>query len=160
MRRRGGADGFTLIEMLIVLGIVALLVRIALPAYSGFRRQAVAAQAAGDFNAIRAAAVAQYEATGSYAADTQEGVVPAGMAPYLPRDFSFRRQAYTLDWEHFVVSDTTAGARASGQVLAVTVAAPDSLVGMQILRTLGSNCAHWTVGDASTFVVFSTLEAR
>jgi prepilin-type N-terminal cleavage/methylation domain-containing protein len=160
MTRRRAEGGFTLVEMLITLAIVAVLVRIAMPAYDGVRRDAIAAQAAGDFNTIRAAAVAQYEATGSYAADAPTGQVPAGMASYLPRNFSFVHPAYQLDWEHYVVSDTTSGGAASGQVLAVTVVAADSVVGLKVLRTLGGNCTHWTVGDAHTFVVFSTLEAH
>lgn len=159
MTRRREQGGFTLVEMLITLSIIAVLVRVSMPAYQSVRRQAFAAQAAGDFNTIRAAAVAQYEATGNYAADAPMAIVPAGMASYLPAKFTFVRPAYQLDWEHFVVSDTSSSRPTSGQVMALTVAATDSLVGLQILHTLGSNCAHWSVGNAHTFVVFSTLES-
>jgi prepilin-type N-terminal cleavage/methylation domain-containing protein len=159
MTRRRAEGGFTLIEMLITLSIIALLVRISLPGYSGIRRQAIAAQAAGDFNTIRAAAVSQYEATGSYAPDSPAGTVPAGMGSYLPGRFTFSRPAYELDWEHYLVSDTSSSGATSGQVLALTVVTADSLTGLQIVHALGSNCAHWSVGNAHTFVVFSTLEA-
>lgn len=159
MTRRKNEGGFTLIEMLIVLSILAVLVRISLPAYNSFRREALAAQAAGDFNTIRAAAVAQCEATGAYAPDAPAGVVPAGMAPYLPANFRFTRPDYQLDWEHYIVSDSTSSGAVAGQVLALTVTASDSLTGLQVLHTLGANCAHWSVGDAHTFVIFSTLEA-
>jgi prepilin-type N-terminal cleavage/methylation domain-containing protein len=158
MMRRREERGFTLVEMLITLSIVALLVRISLPAYDGIRRGSLASQAAGDFNTVRAAAVAQYEATGSYAADGPPGVVPGGMAPFLPRGFSFTRPTYQLDWENYVVSDTSG--TAAGQILALTVSAGDSLLGLRILRTLGSNSTHWSVGGAHTFVVFSTLESQ
>jgi len=159
MRARDRAAGFSLIELMIVLGIVALLLRVALPAYSGIRRDSYASQAAGDFNTVRAAAVAQYEATGSYPASGASGQPPAGMAPYLPRDFSFTRPAYQLEWDNFAVNDTTGGSLVTGQVLAVTVTAADSLTGLVVLRTLGANCTHWSVGNAHTFVVMSTLEA-
>jgi prepilin-type N-terminal cleavage/methylation domain-containing protein len=157
--RRRADGGFTLVEMLITLSIIALLVRISLPGYAGIRRHALAAQAAGDFNTIRAAAVSQYEATGSYAADSPAGTVPAGMGSYLPARFTFRRPAYELDWENFLVSDTSSSGATSGQVLALTVVSADSLVGLQVVQVLGSNCAHWSVGNAHTFVVFSTLES-
>ena len=159
MRRRTPVSGFTLIEMLIALTIMMLLVRLTMPAMGGVRRGAIASQAAGDFNTVRAAAVSQYEATGSYPADAPDGVVPAGMAPYLPRDFAFVKPAYQLDWENYSVSDTTSSSVTIGQVLALTVTAADSLVGLQILNTLGANCTHWSVGGANTFVVMSTLES-
>ena len=107
-RARSAQAGFTLIELLIVLSILSILVRLSLPAYKGIQRDALASQAVGDFNTVRAAAIAQYEATGAYAADSPEAVIPQGMAPYLPRSYSFTHSAYTLDWDHFAIDDTTA----------------------------------------------------
>jgi prepilin-type N-terminal cleavage/methylation domain-containing protein len=159
MKRRDARRGFALVELLIVLTIISLLIRVALPAYDGIRRDSIATQAAGDFNTVRAAAVAQFEATGNYPADAPSGVVPAGLTPYLPRNFSFRKPHYELDWENFAVSDSTSSPPMSGQVLALTVTASDSRTGLQILHTLGANCTHWSVGDSHTFVVFSTLES-
>ncbi|MBI5168007.1 MAG: type II secretion system protein [Candidatus Eisenbacteria bacterium] len=151
--------GFTIIELLIVLSILSILVRVSLPAYKGIQRDAIATQALGDFNTVRAAAVAQYEATGAYAADGPAGIVPAGMAPFLPRQYSFTKESYTLDWENFTVADSTMGPGQSGSVLALTITASDSLVGRQILHMVGANCAHWSIDNAHTFVVLSTLEA-
>jgi prepilin-type N-terminal cleavage/methylation domain-containing protein len=159
MTRPRGADGFTLVELMIVLCIISVLVRIALPAYASIRRDSYASQAAGDFNVVRAAAFAQYEATGGFAPDAPAGVVPAGMGAYLPHDFSFTRSQYQLDWENYVVSDTTSSGAESGQVLALTVTATDSLAGFQILNTLGRNCTHWSVGNSHTFVIQSSLES-
>ncbi len=159
MTRREGAGGFTLIELMIVLCIISVLVRIALPTYASIQRDSYASQAAGDLNAIRAAAVAQYEATGTYAPDAPAGLVPAGMGAYLPRDFSFTRSHYRLDWDNYAVADTSANGTTSGQILALTVTATDPRVGLQILHTLGRNCTHWSVGDAHTFVIQSSLES-
>lgn len=159
MRRYREASGFSLIEMLITLCILSVLLRLALPSYASIRRDSLATQAAGDFNTIRAAAVAQYEATGRYAPDAPAGLVPSGMGSYLPHGFPFTRPAYRLDWENYVVSDSTSGGAGAGQVLALTVSATDSLTGLRILHMLGANCAHWSVGNAHTFVIQSTLES-
>ncbi len=159
MTRHRAADGFTLIELMIVLCIISVLLRIALPAYAAIRRDSYASQAAGDLNTIRAAAFAQYAATGNFAPDAPVGVVPAGMGAYLPSGFSFARPLYRLDWDNYVVSDTSGSGVTSGQVLALTVAATDSLAGLQILHTLGANCTHWSVGNAHTFVIQSSLES-
>jgi prepilin-type N-terminal cleavage/methylation domain-containing protein len=159
MSVRRSQGGFTLIELLIVISILSILVRISLPAYKGIQRDALASQALGDFNTIRAAAVAQYEATGSYAADSPDGVVPAGMGPFLPRNYSFTKTPYSLDWENFAINDSSSATPMSGTVLAVTVTAGDSLLGRQILHLVGSNCTHWSIGESHTFVVMSTLES-
>lgn len=156
---RRSQSGFTLIELLIVISILSILVRVSLPAYKGIQRDALATQALGDFNTVRAAAVAQYEATGAYAVDGPNGVVPGGMAPFLPRNYSFTKERYTLDWENFAVDDSSSGSALHGNVLALTITADDSLVGRQILHMVGANCAHWSIGDSHTFVVMSTLES-
>jgi len=158
MTRRRDASGFTLIELLIVLCIISVLVRIALPAYAAIRRDSLASQTVGDLNVIRAGAAAEFEATGSYPPDTPAGIVPPAMAPYLPRDFAFTRPNYSLAWNNFVVSDTTSGG-AAGQILALTVTAADPALGYRILHTLGANCTHWSVGGAHTFVLQSSLES-
>lgn len=158
MSRRGGQSGFSMIELMVVISILGVLARLSMPVLASMRRDAIAADVAGDFNVIRAAAVAQYEATGSYPADGATGQAPPGMAPFLPRGFSFTKKDYQLDWEHWVVADSTGGAQVD-YVLAVTVVAPDETLQRQLLVTLGRNCTHWSVDDASTFVVLSSLEA-
>ncbi|MFN8586596.1 MAG: prepilin-type N-terminal cleavage/methylation domain-containing protein [Candidatus Eisenbacteria bacterium] len=153
---RRAQSGFTIIELLIVLSILSILVRMALPAYRSVQRDAIATQALGDYNTVRAAAVAQFEATGAYAADGPAGVAPAGMAPFLPRNFTFDRPNYELDWEHFEVRDSVSG---NGAVMALTITASDTLVGRQILHLVGANTSHWSIGESHTFVIMSTLEA-
>lgn len=159
MSRRRSQGGFTLIELMIVICILSILVRISLPAYKGIQRDALASQVLGDFNTIRAAAVAQYEATGAYAADSPNGVVPGGMAPYLPGNYSFTKVPYSLDWENFAINDSSSSTPMAGMVLALTVTAGDSLLGRQILHMVGANCTHWSIGESHTFVVMSTLES-
>lgn len=158
MSRRAGQRGFSLIELMVVLSILGVLARLALPVVTSMRRDAITADVAGDFNVVRAAAVSQYEATGAYPADGAAGQVPPGMAPFLPAGFSFTKPDYQLDWEYWTVADSASGMQ-SDYVLAVTVVAPDERLQRQLLASLGRNCTHWSVDDASTFVVMSSLEA-
>jgi len=86
MRRNAG---FTLVEIMIVVAIIALLAVIALPSFLRARQQA---QNAKFMNALRVAtnAIETYAAEhNSYPADSNRGVVPNGMATYLDQ---------TLNW--------------------------------------------------------------
>jgi prepilin-type N-terminal cleavage/methylation domain-containing protein len=158
MSRRAREHGFTLVELTMVILVLSVLVRLSLPAYANMRRDAIASQAAGDLNVVRAAALAQFEATGSYPPAAPSGCIPAGMGPFLPDRFSFVRRDYDLAWENFEVSDPgTAGA--TGMIVALTVIPKDPATGLRVISVLGANCSHWSVGDAHTFVIFSTLDA-
>ncbi len=157
MMPRSLERGFTLIELMMVLCIVSILLRVSIPAYSAVQRNARTSQAVGDFNVIRAAAYAQFEATGNFPADGPSGVVPAGMAPFLPKDFSFHKRDYDADWESWAVSDSTGGV--TGTLVAVTFVVPDEKLGLTVLHVLGGNCTHWSAGNAHTFVVQNTLES-
>jgi prepilin-type N-terminal cleavage/methylation domain-containing protein len=157
MTRACSERGFSLIELMIVLCITSILLRVSLPAYSAMQRNAKASQIVGDFNVVRAAVFAQYEATGGFPADGASGIVPAGMTPFLPRDFSFQKPTYELDWESWAVSDSSGSL--NGKLVAVTVVSPDEKLGLTVLHMLGANCTHWSAGDAHTFVVENTLES-
>lgn len=157
MNHHRSERGFSLIELLMVLCISSILLRLAMPAFTTIRRNAQASQIQGDFNVIRAAAFAQYAATGSFPAEAPSGVMPAGLQPYLPHDFSFRKRAYELDWEQWSVADSTG--LSSGRVEAITVVTPEPELGLTALHMLGANCSHWSAGDAHTFVIESTLES-
>jgi prepilin-type N-terminal cleavage/methylation domain-containing protein len=159
MTARSAERGFSLIELMVVMMIMSLLIRIALPSYANIRRDAIVARALGDYDAIRAAAASEFAATGSYAPDAKAGVVPKAMKPYLPRKYSFKPAAYTLDWNNNTVADPSQGPGGVGQILSVTFTAKDKRLGLQILNKLGKNCTHWSVGNAHTFVVQSTLES-
>ena len=87
MRRE---SGFTLVEMMIVVAIIALLAAIAVPAFLRARQRS---QNTKFINALRIAsdAMTMYavENGGRYPADVNRGVLPAGLETYLDA---------TLDW--------------------------------------------------------------
>lgn len=157
MSRPERERGFSLIELMVVLTILSVLVRISIPAAGSYRRHAVAAQAMNDFSVVRSAAYAQLDATGAFPPESTPGIVPSGAAQYLPRDFSFQRQQYQLDWDHVVLADSSG---ANGFVTMLTVITPDSLLGHELIAKLGGATPHWSLGQAHTFVIASDTDAR
>ncbi len=87
MRKR--RDAFTLVELMIVVGIIALVAAIALPSFLRARQRA---QNTKFINALRVASSAfdTYAIEhGSYPPDANRGIVPPGMDTYFDHSFDF-----------------------------------------------------------------------
>ena len=92
--------GFTFIEMLIVMIVLGLLASLAILKYIDLKNRALTAQASADMDAVRLAAYSTWYETGSWPTEVGAGVLPAEMAPYLAKGFTFSRPEYTLDYEN------------------------------------------------------------
>lgn len=84
-RRRG----FTLIELMIVVTIVGLLARIAIPRVNSFRVRARATRIVGDMEAIRTAAFHVVADSNYYPGEEAPGTIPPSMKSYLPPGLSW-----------------------------------------------------------------------
>ena len=91
--------GFTLIEMLIVVVIISILAGILLPKVVTFRDRAVAASAVGSMAVVRNAAYHYNEGASTWPPNTARGVVPVGLATYLPSGFTFKQKDFDLLWK-------------------------------------------------------------
>ncbi len=97
MRTCKKAQGFTLVEVLIAMTIVAILANIAMPAYQSMKLRAMGAAVVGDINVIETAAFDVFARTGSFP-PTAFGNVPSGMAESLPSGFTFSGGDTTYGW--------------------------------------------------------------
>jgi prepilin-type N-terminal cleavage/methylation domain-containing protein len=89
-RRRGLVwKGFTLIELMIVVTIVGLLARIAIPRVYQFRLRARATKIVGDLEVVRTAAFHVVADSGYYPGEEAPGTRPPSMQSYLPPGLSF-----------------------------------------------------------------------
>lgn len=102
MRRRFGEKGFTATELMIVLTIIGILAVIALPAYFTFVQSTRAAQAVAEIQAVRAAVYLYYGDMGQWPREAAAGFVPIGIQTNLPRNFAFRNNWYTLDYDNWL----------------------------------------------------------
>jgi prepilin-type N-terminal cleavage/methylation domain-containing protein len=99
MRRKG----FTLVEMMIVVVVLAILAGIAVMKYIDLRNAALAAQMAQELRAIQIGAFNYYADKEVWPPDAGVGTVPPGLGPLLPGQLagSFDRGYYQFDFENF-----------------------------------------------------------
>ncbi len=137
-----------------VVMIVSILARLALPAYQGLVLKARAAEALGDINAIRVAAYAYNADTNSWPADVNRGTLPPELEPYLGEGFSFDREHYRLDWDNWIMPDGSPQ-NSSGVLVGVSMVTDNEALGDALIELLGGNTAQYTISEHYTFVVLA-----
>jgi type II secretory pathway pseudopilin PulG len=138
--------------MMVVL-IVAILARIAMPSYQGLVYRARAASVMGDIQAIRVAVYAYNADTGQWPMDRGPGTLPPELEPYLGEGFSFNREHYQLDWENWILPDGSPKHADTGVLLGISLTTSDERFGAALGELLGSDRAHFTLSDNYTFVI-------
>ena len=147
IRRRAG---FTFVELMVVLIVLGLLAGLAILKYIDLTHRARAAQAAGDLEAVRIAAYGAWYETGKWPAEVGAGVIPPGLAPYLPQGFTFQRNEYTLDWENFSPPN---GGQTAGMQVGVVVTSTNVRLQHALENALGSKLPFTDVGGVLTFII-------
>jgi prepilin-type N-terminal cleavage/methylation domain-containing protein len=147
IRRRAG---FTIVELLTVMIVLGLLASLALLKYIDLTHRARTAQVAGDLEAVRLAAYGAWSETGQWPAETGPGVIPPGLAQYLPASFTFQRNDYTLDWENF---SPPGGGQTAGMQVGVVVSTTEPRLRLALENTLGNKLPFIDVGGSLTFII-------
>ncbi|MGH7512841.1 MAG: type II secretion system protein [Gemmatimonadales bacterium] len=147
IRRR---DGFTFVELMTVLIVLGLLASLAILKYIDLTHRARAAQAAGDLEAVRIAAYGAWYETGHWPPEVGPGVIPPGLAQYLPSGFTFQRNEYTLDWENFSPPN---GGQTAGMQVGVVVSSTQPRLQLALENALGNKLPFVNVGGNLTFII-------
>lgn len=91
--------GFTLIELMLVVVIIGILTRIALPKYRQVRTRAQAAAYISELNVIRGAAYQAFENNQRWPLNAPVGRIPADLKSLLPGSLSFTpAKTVSYDW--------------------------------------------------------------
>ena len=92
--------GFTLVELLIVMAVIAILIGIAIPSFRGMQQEAWRTQAEGDVRVLKIAAESYYKNNGSYPVigltwqTTLTGATPAIIEAVLNDPFAATGTSY------------------------------------------------------------------
>jgi prepilin-type N-terminal cleavage/methylation domain-containing protein len=134
-RNRGG---FTLIELVVVVMIIAILASIAIPNMRSALMRARAVEAVADLEVLRTAVFQYLGDNHTWPPDAGVGVVPPGMANYLPTGWTMVKERYELNYDNW-------SSGGSEDFIAVTVEVEDTDFGNYVVDMLGPNA--WTNGS-------------
>ena len=152
-RRANPRWGFTLVETLTVLLVASSVTRIAAPNVEVMVHRARAAEIVGDVRVLELAVFEHNAARRGWPATGRPGEIPASLAGYLPDEFTFEREDYTLTWRRWELRDGLPDYPEIQALVGVTVTVPDDEIGAALLEMAGPNRAHLTVGDHYTFIL-------
>lgn len=136
--------GIGLSELLLILAIAGMIAGLAIPPYRQMQRKALAAQIAGDFQAIRNAAYNYYGDAQRWPRELDRGRMPPELTAYLPESFAFTRGDYQLDWENWELPRGIPGSPATKTIVGVSVYLADDIVAREILVLLGESVSFST----------------
>lgn len=145
-------SGFTLVELLIVLLIVSILARIAVPAYQDLVFKTRAASALADIQVVRVAAYQYNAETNLWPPDVNRGVVPPALRPYLGEGFTFDRGGYLLDWDNWMMPDGSP-TNSSGILIGISITTTEEAFGNALVALVGPNTAKYSIGEHYTFII-------
>lgn len=148
----GRRGGFTLIELLVAVSIVGILAGLAIPNMKAVLLRARATQLAGDMEVVRAAAQQYNGDHQSWPDETPAGTVPAGLAPYLPDNYSFNRDGYQMDYENWSLPGGLPGDPGTHTLIGVSVVVTDPTLGNALIELLGKAIV-FSVGNTHTVVI-------
>lgn len=140
-----GRDGFTLVELLVVVVIVGLLAGLAQPRFDRVLLKARAAQAVSELKVIDVA-VRQYQAQHhQWPPDKNRGIIPPGLDEFLPEGTTFQTEHYVIDYDMW--DDQPQG------LVGLTIITTNEELGQAMLELLGERNT-WTNGkDKFTWVM-------
>ena len=151
MRQRR-TRGFTLIELIMTMSIVAMLSSIAVPKFREVRRRALAAQIMGDFDVLRHAALSFYVDSGYFPEPVGAGTPPPGLVRYLPNQFHFAKPLWTMNYESWAAGEAEVF-EAAGTIAGVSFTTPDENLGRTAMSLIGNAPALIQGGGTYTFLI-------
>ena len=146
-------QGFTLVELLVVILLLGILARLAIPAYQSVTLRARAAAALSEIKTVQLAAYSYNIDTGQWPPDVSRGVTPPELDPYLNDPEAFVGDGYLLDWDNWILPDGSPLHPETGILLGISLVTADERLGQALVDLVGGGAAEFTIGEHYTFVI-------
>lgn len=144
--------GFTLVEILLVVAVVSIVVRIAIPNVQHVMTQARAVEVLAQISSVRTAAHEHLAEHNTWPDDAPPGSLPDELRPYLGASFTFQGEGYTLDWESWELPSGLPTDPDADHLAGVTVTAESQDL-IDALRGLTGKGPWFALGDSYTFLI-------
>jgi Tfp pilus assembly major pilin PilA len=138
---------------IIVIEVLAILANIGMPYYQNIALKMKAADIAREMQEVGVAAESSREKTGTWPDDRSTGIAPPELASFLPAGFTFARQDYQLDWEHWTLAESPSMDAAQDDFAGITVVTRDPRLAATVAAELREGEVRFTLGNRTTLVV-------
>lgn len=143
--------GYTVVEVVIALSVVAIGAALALPALRTARLHGDAREVVTAIRTVEAAAL-QARTLGLEFTGTPMGEVPSELAGLLPSEFTFARPGFRMGWGHWRFGRNLGPLIEGDAVGTVVVAIPDPALQEAVLRLVRPSLLY-RVDDRFAFIL-------
>lgn len=151
-KRRSREAGFTLLELLIVCGVIGIIVNIAIPGLYQALYKAKAARIIEDYNMVRTMVHQHYVDHNFYPLDTGPGVEPPELVPYIQNRLLWTHEDYQYDWELWVDGSGNPLQPSTGVLVGFSIVTSDPDL-MAALHKMYKGIVLDTIPNHTTFVI-------
>ncbi len=140
-------NGFTLVEVFVVMVILGILSAVGLFKYIDFREQAYASKVAADMTSTKIAAVTAWTDAEQWPPDAGPGIEPIEIRRHMPGNVTFANADYTLDW------DNLSSGGGGPYLVGISVTTTNPRLMRHLTRTLGTTTPFLLVGGRLTYII-------
>lgn len=151
---RQNEHGFSLVELLIVVGAIGILVNLSFPVFEHARKKAQVARIVSDFQTVRRMATDYFIKNGRWPAEAGEGIEPPELQTALARAVRWDGR-FPYDWDNLVGADNQSSQPESGVRVGFSVRTHDEEV-LRMIRDSPVAPFAETWGSGITFVIEGT----
>lgn len=156
---RQAQRGFTLVELLVTVGIIGILSTIAIGRFRSAQSRARAARIVADFNVVQQAALAYYSDNEGWPPEHPSGSEPTTLAGYLGGSVRWQEGRQRYDWMLWSPQEDNPDSRMGGDLVGLRVTTDDPRVPFYILRIYRGPLLFGP-GNTTIFVIDNSLTFR